>query len=277
VDYVARAPNSLIISSRVLPHHPKVRPFSSFHLATGIEIHQRFSAFPNFKSVEEFLTSRVIRQTSPQRLINQTKRKQSFQNSKESNSFAKEGEINVKPNWKRIIVTTIAGAVLLAASVVAFSQRPGGSPQGPGPGGGFRGGPDGGPQGPPRGEGFRGGPGGPRDGLGPMERDLNLSDDQRSRIRTIQEGFRESEQALHEQMRALSQNQADPFGAEFNEAAVRLAAEARAKIQVELEVSRARMMSQIGLILTDDQKAQLAARRQQFRRQGPPPPPQDQP
>jgi Spy/CpxP family protein refolding chaperone len=110
-----------------------------------------------------------------------------------------------------------------------------------------------------------------------MERDLNLSDDQRSRIRTIQEGFRESEQALYEQMRALSQNQADPLGAEFNEAAVRLAAEARAKIQVELEVSRARMMSQIGLILTDDQKAQLAARRQQFRRQGPPPPPQDQP
>jgi Spy/CpxP family protein refolding chaperone len=70
------------------------------------------------------------------------------------------------------------------------------------------------------------------------------------------------------------------MGAEFNEAAVRSAAEARAKLQVEMEVSHARMMSQMFAVLTAEQRAQLAAHHQQMRRQGPPPPPQppgDQP
>jgi Spy/CpxP family protein refolding chaperone len=70
------------------------------------------------------------------------------------------------------------------------------------------------------------------------------------------------------------------MGAEFNEAAVRSAAEARAKLQVEMEVSHARMMSQMFAVLTAEQRAQLAAHHQQMRQQGPPPPPQppgDQP
>jgi len=37
------------------------------------------------------------------------------------------------------------------------------------------------------------------------------------------------------------------------------------KVEVELAVSRAKMMSQIGAVLTADQKAQLAARRQERR------------
>ena len=63
------------------------------------------------------------------------------------------------------------------------------------------------------------------------------------------------------------------MGGAFDEAAVRSAAEARAKIQVELEVSHAKMMSQIFSVLTPEQKAQLAAKHDQMRRQGPPPPP----
>ena len=58
-----------------------------------------------------------------------------------------------------------------------------------------------------------------------------------------------------------------------DEAAVRAAAQARANVQVELEVARARMMSQIFAVLTAEQKAQLAAKRQQFeqrRSEGPP-------
>ena len=166
----------------------------------------------------------------------------------------------MKANWKKLTIATIAGAVLLTASAVVFSQRPDGGFQGPPPGGG----------------GFRG-PGGPRDGLGPLGRDLNLTEEQKAQIKKIQDSFRESDKALHEQMRALMGNQPDPASTEFNEAAVRSAAEARAKIQVELEVSRAKMMSQVAAVLTDEQKAQLAARRQQFQRQGPPPPPPDQP
>src|SRR6185369_7993461 len=159
------------------------------------------------------------------------------------------------------------------------------------PPGGFRLGP-GGPGGPPPdGFGFRG-PGGPREGFGPggpgrpggpppqgfgpfgpLGRDLNLTDDQRSAIQKIGESFQESNRALLEQMRTLHESQRELLAGEFHEAAVRAAAEARAKVQVELEVSHARMMSQMVAVLTDAQRAQLAAHREQMRQQGPPPPP----
>ena len=160
----------------------------------------------------------------------------------------------MKFNWKKSsVVIAIAGALLLTAAAVAFSH------------GHMR------HQGPPR-DGFRGGPG-PRDGLGPIARDLNLTDDQKAQIKKITDSFEESNKALHDQMRTLRQSEPDPVSGTFDEAAVRTAAEARAKIQVELEVSHAKMMSQIAGVLTAEQKAQLAAKRQQFQRQGPPPPP----
>jgi protein CpxP len=164
----------------------------------------------------------------------------------------KKMKINLK---KMSLVIAIAGAMLLAAAAVGFSQ----DPQGPPPDGGFRGG--------------RGGPGGPgpRDGLGPMARDLNLSDEQKAQVKKISDSFAESTRSLHEQLRTLHESEADPFSGTFDEAAVRAAAEARAKIEVELQVSHAKMMSQIGAVLTADQKAQLASRRHE--RRPPPPPP----
>jgi Spy/CpxP family protein refolding chaperone len=160
----------------------------------------------------------------------------------------------VKINWKKLgIGVALAGALLITASVV-FSH---GHQE---------------PQGPPRGGGLRG-ERGPGDGLGPFGRDLNLTDEQKVQIKKIQDGFRESDKALMDQMRSLHQNEPDPMSGSFDEAAVRAAAEARARIQIELEVSRAKMMSQVASVLTAEQKAQLAARRQQFQRQGPPPPP----
>jgi len=157
----------------------------------------------------------------------------------------------MKRNWKKLgVLTSVTGILLLAVAAVVFSQ---------------------GPQGPPR-----GGPGS-RDGLGPFARDLNLTDDQKAQIKKISESFHESERALHEQLRTLHESEPDPLSGTFDEAAVRTAAEARAKIQIELEVSHAKMMSQIAAVLTADQKAQLAAKRAQFQRQGPPPPPPDRP
>lgn len=162
-------------------------------------------------------------------------------------------------NWKKTSgVLAIVGALLLTMAMVAFSQ---------------------GPQGPPRGDGFRGGPGGPRDGLGPLGRDLNLTDEQKAQIKKITDSFAENTKALHEQLRTLHESQPDPFGgAAFDEAAVRAAAEARAKVEVELEVAHARMMSQIFGLLTTEQKARLEAKRQEFaqrHKDGPPPPPRD--
>jgi protein CpxP len=102
---------------------------------------------------------------------------------------------------------------------------------------------------------------------------LNLTEDQKAQIQKINDSYRESEKALHEQMRALHESQGDPMSGEFNEAAVRSAAEARAKIQVELEVSHAKKMAQIANVLTAEQKTQLAERHQHMRLMGPPPPP----
>lgn len=159
-------------------------------------------------------------------------------------------------NWKKMsAVVAITGALLLMLAVVGLSQqgRPPGGPDG-GPGrGGFRGGP--------------GGPGGPggRDGLGPMARDLNLTDAQKAQIKKITDSFEESTKSLQEQMRSLHEGERDALkdGA-FDEAAVRTAAQARANVQVELEVAHARMMSQVFSVLTAEQKAQLAAKRQEF-------------
>jgi len=165
----------------------------------------------------------------------------------------------VKINWKKFSAAAVAGALFLAAAAVVFSQGPPGGPQGPPPGGGFRGGP------------------GPHDGLGPFGRDLNLTDDQKAQIKKITDSFRENDKALHDQLRTLHQSESDPMSGVFDEAAVRAAAETRAKIQVELEVSHAKMMSQIAGLLTAEQKAQLAAKHEQMRRMGPPPPPPDRP
>jgi periplasmic protein CpxP/Spy len=158
-------------------------------------------------------------------------------------------------NWKTFsfAIASIAGLIVLAAVVVVSQGQQ--ATQG----------------GPPAREGFRRGPG-PRNGLLPMMRDLNLSDDQKAQIKKIMESEAASTKDLHEKLRALHDSEPEPFTTPFDEAAVRAAAEARAKIDVELQVSHARTMSQIAAILTADQKAQLAARRSQFR-EGPPPPP----
>ena len=169
--------------------------------------------------------------------------------------------MNVRIDWKTFGISALATAVLLTSAAIVLSQQP----QAPPPPGGF-------------GPGFRG-PGGfgaPREGfgpLGPMGRELNLTDDQKAQIKKVQDSFRDSDKALFDQLRTLQQNQADPANGAFDEAAVRSAAEARAKIQVELEVSHAKMMSQIFSVLTPEQKAQLAAKHDQMRRQAPPPPP----
>lgn len=164
----------------------------------------------------------------------------------------------MKLNWRTLGVAIAGvGAIILMTAVLVVSQGSGG--QGPGR------------MGPPRG-GFGGGPWGPRDGLGPLARDLNLTDQQKAQIKAIHESFAASTKDLHEQLRALHESEPNPLTAAFDEATVRSAAEAQAKINVELQVAHARMMSQIGAVLTNEQKAQLAAR--PHFPQGPPPPPE---
>jgi periplasmic protein CpxP/Spy len=118
------------------------------------------------------------------------------------------------------------------------------------------------------------GPHGPHGGI-PFARELNLTDAQQAQIKQIMDNFAASTKDLHDKLKALHESAPDPLSGTFDEAAVRAAAQARASVEVELEVAHAKMMSQIVALLTDQQKAQLATRRQQFeqRRGAPPPPP----
>lgn len=165
----------------------------------------------------------------------------------------------MKLNSKKVSVSIVSAALLLMTAAVVFSQQPQGPPQGP--------------MGPPMGPGFGfRGPGGPGGPMGPLA-DLNLTDAQKDQIKKIHESFGESAKQYHEQMRTLNENRIDPMSGNFDEAAFRSAAEARAKIQIELEVLHAKMMSQVANVLTAEQKAQLAERHSQMRRMGPPRPP----
>ena len=162
----------------------------------------------------------------------------------------------MKLNWKKFsVAATVAGALLLTTAAVVFSQNPPPRPDGP--------------PGPPRGP-FGHGPHERGPGFGPFA-GLNLTDAQKEQVKQIHESFAEQTKALRDQMRTLHESQSDPMS-NFNEAAVRSAAEARAKVQVEMEVAHAKMMSQVANVLTAEQRAQMAERHK-HRRNGPPRPP----
>ena len=157
---------------------------------------------------------------------------------------------------KRIIGGALAFAAAFTMSVAVFAQHPGGA-HGPG---GHRG---------------PGGPGGSL--LGHFSQVLNLTDAQKAQIKQLEDSFQESTKGLHEQLdKAGPGGPFDPATAgTFDEAAVRAAAQARANIQVELEVAHAKFFSQVYALLTTEQKARLAELHQQMEqhhRPGPPPP-----
>ena len=175
----------------------------------------------------------------------------------------------MKLTWKRFsFLAAIAGALLLSTAVV-LSQNPPPRPDGPpGPRGPF----GHGPHGPGPGGSFGPGPQGPGPHFGPLA-GLNLTEAQQEQIRQIHESVAEQSKALHEQIRTLHESQSNQLTGTFDEAAVRAAAEARAKLHVELEVLHAKMMSQIANVLTPEQRAQWAERHEHLRQMGPPKPP----
>jgi protein CpxP len=94
---------------------------------------------------------------------------------------------------------------------------------------------------------------------------LNLTDAQQEQMKQIAARYRESTKALRQQERGQRGGGGfDAFkGGAFDEAQVRAAAQARANARVEMEVSHARMMSEMYNVLTAEQKAQLATLRQE--------------
>ena len=143
----------------------------------------------------------------------------------------------------------LAAALLLGVGVAGFAQQ---GPERHWDGGGG-----------PHGErGPHGGPG----GFVPFLRDLNLSDAQKAQVKQIMDSFESSTKPLRDRLEALHESEVSTLfkdGA-FDEAAVRALAQERANVMVEMDVARARMMSQVYAILTPEQKALVAQRRQQM-------------
>jgi protein CpxP len=154
---------------------------------------------------------------------------------------------------KRIIVGGVLAAIVALAGVVGLgqqTQQQGPDDQGKQERGWHRG----------EGRGMRGGGFG-----GHMFESLNLSDAQKEQIKQIAERYHESFKAQRQANRGERRGGFDALGGgTFDEAAVRAAAQARANAQVEMEVTRARMMHEMYNVLTAEQKAQLATQRQQW-------------
>ena len=129
---------------------------------------------------------------------------------------------------KRSIVILAVAAVLIIGGIFAIAQRA-------------------------RHHGF-GGPG--MHGRGEMMalRALDLTNDQKAKVKEIMEANKSAIQPIREQMKANHQKLADLKGS-FDEAAVTEIAKSQGDLTGQMIVARQRVKSQIFAILTDDQKA----------------------
>ena len=112
--------------------------------------------------------------------------------------------------------------------------------------------------------GERGARGGRRGGM--MFGELNLTDDQKAKMKVISQSFRESTKSLHEQLRAKRQElrQAGEGGT-FNEALATQKLQESAGLQAKLMGEQFRMRQQMLSVLTPEQKTQLEQKRAEFK------------
>ena len=85
-------------------------------------------------------------------------------------------------------------------------------------------------------------------------RALDLTDEQKTKVKEIMEASKSTVQPIREQMKANHQKLADLKGS-FDEAAVSEIAKNRGDLTAQLIVARQRVKSEIFAILTDEQKA----------------------
>ncbi len=101
--------------------------------------------------------------------------------------------------------------------------------------------------------------------LGMALRGLDLTDEQKAKVKEIMEASRTSVEPLGQQMRDNHKTLAD-LGANgaFDQAKVEAAATEQGNIMAKLIVEREKARAQVFAILTDDQKAKAAAMRAKF-------------
>lgn len=118
-----------------------------------------------------------------------------------------------------------------------------------------------------KGRGGRGS-GGERSGRmrGMMFKGINLTDDQKAKMKQISQSFRERTQSLHQQLRAKRQElrQASEGGT-FNEALATQKLQESASLQAKLMGEQFRMRQEMASVLTPEQKTELEQKRAEFK------------
>jgi protein CpxP len=111
----------------------------------------------------------------------------------------------------------------------------------------------------------RGGWGGQRGG-DMMFRGVNLTDDQKAKLKQIGQGFRERTQSLHQQLQAKRQElrQASEGGT-FNEGLATQKLQESASLEAKLMGEQFKMRQEMLSVLTPEQKTQLEQKRAEFK------------
>lgn len=159
-----------------------------------------------------------------------------------------------KPGRFKILAIATLSAIALAASIAVAQTVPTGQDRGPGTRPEWRG----------RGRGEYKGHGGMRNGG--FFKQLNLTDDQKAKLKQIRESFSESNKTLREQLNAKRQElrQASEGGT-FNEALATQKLTEMAGLQAKLMGERFKLHQETLSVLTAEQKAQLEKSEAQFK------------
>lgn len=101
---------------------------------------------------------------------------------------------------------------------------------------------------------------------GMMFRGIDLTDDQKAKLKQISQSFRERTQSLHQELRAKRQElrQASEGGT-FNEALATQKLQESASLQAKLMGEQFRMRQEMLSVLTPEQKTQLEQKRAEFK------------
>src|SRR4029079_11169536 len=108
---------------------------------------------------------------------------------------------------------------------------------------------------------------GKRGGMGGMMfGGINLTDDQKAKMKQISQSFRERTQSLHQQLRAKRQEvrQASE-GSTFNEALATQKLQESASLEAKLMGEQFKMRQEMLAVLTPEQKTQLEQKRAEFK------------
>jgi Spy/CpxP family protein refolding chaperone len=139
---------------------------------------------------------------------------------------------------RRLILASIAAALVLGALVIGAGARPFARQGGP--------------------RGFHHGPPSPEMMIAHMTADLGLSADQATQIKAIFEAERTANEPNAQKMRDLGdQIRAAGAGGQFDETKVRALARQQADLMVELTVSRERSRAAVYAVLTPDQRTKF--------------------